>query len=418
MDNNSIYLGRHSMEFERNKFNQDEKITQKNKDAINEFVRLIASENIGEMRIRKYYAMFGKLMRLSDYKFDFLDATEKDIRDLVTKIHFSGSAAESQKDLKVALKRFYKVMNGGKAPEKIAFIKCTLKRKDRKLPEQLLSVGEVEALIKACKYERDRAILALLYYGGLRVGEIGGLRVKDVVFEENGVRVHVQTGKTGARSILVVEPEPYLRVWMRNHPQGDDVEAPLWIDFQYGKPIRYDTIRQMIKRIAKAAGIPSGKCHPHNFRHSRATELAKVMTESQLCAFFGWIMGSDMAATYVHLSGRDVDDVILKLHGLKPPDPSEKREPRTCKKCDKVNAPNSLFCNRCATPLVPEALGAVEREEQAAQKFFVELYQNKEFKSWLETKFKKTGEKILNVVQKETSWPLFPVIGLEAPGGI
>ncbi|MBD3388731.1 MAG: tyrosine-type recombinase/integrase [Candidatus Altiarchaeales archaeon] len=388
MDANSIYRGKYTMEFEKNRFNQNPRISQKNKDAINEFINRMASEGIGKMRIRKYYGMYGKLMRLTDYKFDFLDATEKDLRELVTKINFCDSAAETKKDLKVAVKKFYKVMNGGKLPEKVEFIKCTVKRRDKKLPEQLLAVTEVTQLIRACKFDRDRAIISLLYYGGLRVGELGGLRIKDIVFEENGVRVHVQKGKTGARSILVLEPEQNLRVWIRNHPYGDDIESPLWIDFQYKKPIRYDAIRLMIKRIAKQAGIPLNKCYPHNFRHSRATELAKIMTESQLCAFFGWVMGSDMAATYVHLSGRDIDDVILGMNGIKPPEPMETREPRKCGKCNKVNPPDGWFCNRCATPLIPEALGTIEQEEQEARKFFVELYKNREFRGWLETKFR------------------------------
>jgi len=388
MDDNSIYRGKYGMGYEKNRFNQNPKISQKNKDIVNEFVNLLASENIGEMRIRKYYGMFGKLMRLIDYKFDFPDATEKDLRELVIAINYCDSAAETKKDLKVCLKKFYKVMNGGKAPEKVDFIKCSVKRRDKKLPEQLLSITEVTQLIRACKFDRDRAIISLLYYGGLRVGELGELRIKDIVFEENGVRVHVQKGKTGARSILVLEPEPYLRVWIRNHPYADDIDSPLWIDFQYKKPIRYDALRQMIKKKGIQAGIPLNKCYPHNFRHSRATELAKIMTESQLCAFFGWIMGSDMAATYVHLSGRDVDSVILGMNGIKPKEHTETREPRKCSKCNKINPPDGWFCNRCATPLIPEALGAIEQEEQEARKFFVELYKNQEFRGWLETKFK------------------------------
>jgi len=401
MDDNSIYRGSHSMELERNRFNLNDRISERNKNAITEFVRICASENIGEMRIRKYYALFGKIMRLTDYKFDFPEATERDIRDLVTTINFCESAEETKKDLKVAIKKFYKVMNGGKAPEKIDFIKCTVKRKDRKLPEQLLSIEEVEGLIKACESDRDRALIALLYYGGLRVGEIGSLQIRDIVFEEAGVRVHVRKGKTGARSILVIEPEPYFRAWLRIHPHSEDLETPLWIDFRHRKPMRYDAIRIMVKRKARALGIPQSKCHPHNFRHSRATELASVMTESQLCAFFGWVMGSKMAATYVHLSGRDVDDVILGMHNLKPPEPMISREPRRCIKCSKINPPDGWYCNRCATPLTPEALGTIEKEEYEARKFFTELYKNPQFKNWLEAKFKTPEVKILGIADEK-----------------
>ncbi|MBD3261588.1 MAG: hypothetical protein GF334_07905 [Candidatus Altiarchaeales archaeon] len=74
---------------------------------------------------------------------------------------------------------------------------------------------------------------------------------------------------------------------------------------------------------------------------------------------------------------------------MTPKKPQDNREPRTCNKCNKINSPESLFCNRCGTPLVTEALNAVEREEQEAKKFFVELYKNNEFRDWLGTKFKK-----------------------------
>lgn len=32
--------------------------------------------------------------------------------------------------------------------------------------------------------------------------------------------------------------------------------------------------------------------------------------------YFGWIQDSNMASVYVHLSGRDVDNVLLKLNGI------------------------------------------------------------------------------------------------------
>ena len=33
-------------------------------------------------------------------------------------------------------------------------------------------------------------------------------------------------------------------------------------------------------------------------------------------AHFGWIQASDMPSIYVHLSGRDIDDAVLKANGI------------------------------------------------------------------------------------------------------
>jgi hypothetical protein len=37
------------------------------------------------------------------------------------------------------------------------------------------------------------------------------------------------------------------------------------------------------------------------------------MTEAQLCQFFGWSFGSKTPRIYVHLSGRDLNDVMERV---------------------------------------------------------------------------------------------------------
>jgi hypothetical protein len=93
--------------------------------------------------------------------------------------------------------------------------------------------------------------------------------------------------------------------------------------------------------------------NPHHFRHSRATELAKSFTEAQLCEYFGWMQGSKEAATYVHLSGRDMDDATLKYYGIKNEEetPQSKFKPIDCPRCNTKNSPDSKFCSSCSLGL-------------------------------------------------------------------
>jgi integrase/recombinase XerD len=44
--------------------------------------------------------------------------------------------------------------------------------------------------------------------------------------------------------------------------------------------------------------------------------MANYLTEAKMNAYFGWIQGSDMPSIYVHLSGRDIDDAVLKANGI------------------------------------------------------------------------------------------------------
>ncbi len=42
--------------------------------------------------------------------------------------------------------------------------------------------------------------------------------------------------------------------------------------------------------------------------------MAKHLTEAQMKIYLGWSMSSKMVSTYVHLSGRDIDNRIMELN--------------------------------------------------------------------------------------------------------
>ena len=46
--------------------------------------------------------------------------------------------------------------------------------------------------------------------------------------------------------------------------------------------------------------IYHARVYPYVFRHSRLTELSKILPESMLCLFAGWVNGSKMIRVYVH----------------------------------------------------------------------------------------------------------------------
>lgn len=56
-----------------------------------------------------------------------------------------------------------------------------------------------------------------------------------------------------------------------------------------------------------------------------------------------------MAATYVHLSGRDIDNAILELNGLKQKEENNGNHlaPITCARCSTLNDASAKFCNKC-----------------------------------------------------------------------
>jgi len=112
----------------------------------------------------------------------------------------------------------------------------------------------------------------------------------------------------------------------------------LWACRASAAPPKYTTFHTILAEAARAAGV-NKRVNPHNFRHSRATRLANHLTEAQMSHFFGWTQGSKMSATYVHLSGRDVDAAILESYGIKAQQQTEanKLAPRKCDQCQAEN---------------------------------------------------------------------------------
>ena len=72
--------------------------------------------------------------------------------------------------------------------------------KGRTFTVEILSPQEATALIAACGARsptgiRNRALLTLLYRGGLRIGEVLKLAVRDYQEEPNGATVRIRNGK-------------------------------------------------------------------------------------------------------------------------------------------------------------------------------------------------------------------------------
>ena len=211
--------------------------------------------------------------------------------------------------------------------------------------------SDVDKLVENTNHIRDRAFVAYLYESGNRIAEILNIRIQDISINKNHAKVKVN-GKTGERFITIVNSLPYITQYLSIHPSRNDPSSFLWLNigtYNHNEPLSYVGAKKLLKRTFEKANIKK-PCNPHMFRHSRATELANHLTETQMCLFFGWAIGSGQVKTYVHASGRDVDNAMMKYHGLgdeetRPPKPIK------CNRCNEVNTPHAKYCGKCGLGL-------------------------------------------------------------------
>ncbi len=284
--------------------------------------------------------------------------------------------------LKISVKAFYKWLYGGTYPESVSWIKPHGFEK-RKLPEDLLAPDEIKKLADSTLNPRDRALILLLYESGCRAGELIGLNLKDVKFDEYGA-VIILNGKTGMRRVRIIDCVPDLKTWLNNHPRAQDPNAPLFLELRgkFKNLGNHATLANIIKAAKRRAGI-NKRIYPHLFRHSRATHLAKDFTEQELKIIFGWTGGSRMPATYVHLSGADIDKKMLEKRGIienKTKEIASDLTPVVCKNCSCQNSSTARFCTQCGIAFfIKDAMDA-DMKTRDAVKLMEQVFNDEELR--------------------------------------
>jgi len=376
-------------------------ILEENKEMIVQFKDYLLSEGIGIAKIARYLVELRKLASMHNKSLK--EADEKALRKVVAVIEQGSLAPQTKKLFKIAIRKFYRFIRGvtekGVYPPEVKWISIAIAEKNNKLPEELLNEEEIKAVIRACRSVRDKALVSVLAESGCRISEIGLMKIKQISFDEYGARLSV-TGKTGARRILVISSVPYLTSWLNEHPNNDNPESYLWYNPQDGKFLCYTRIADILKAAARRAGIKK-KIHPHLLRHSRATILAPIMSESAMKQYFGWTQSSKMASIYIHLSGKDTDEAILRANGIivKKEKTQYFLKPMKCERCKTINETTNKFCKTCSFVLDEEARNeALKKESQRMEvnNLMDEIVKDKEILELMMKRIKEVKKENLN----------------------
>ncbi len=140
-------------------------------------------------------------------------------------------------------------------------------RRASKLPN-FLTEDEAHALLaSAVDDARDCALLHVLGYGGLRVGEVCRLSVEDLDLDQGLLRV--RAGKGDKDRMVVVEASTCnaLRTWLAVRSERSVGDTRVF-------PMCRESVQRMVRERAREAGIAK-KVTPHTLRHTLATTLLK-----------------------------------------------------------------------------------------------------------------------------------------------
>jgi integrase/recombinase XerD len=280
---------------------------------------LLLEKSLSNNSVEAYMDDLNKLLNyLESIKKNPLDATLKDLQDLVISLHELGINPRSQARVVSGVKSFYRFLL---LEELIKADPTELLESPKiglKLPE-FLTVEEINSLISTIDLsqpegQRNRAILEMLYSCGLRVSELTGFRFSDMYLNEGFIRVK---GK-GSKQRLIPISQPAINeinLYLLDRqliPVKKGFEDILFLS-RRGTSLSRVMVFHIIKLHTELAGI-NKKVSPHTFRHSFATHLleggANLRAIQQM-------LGHEKIATteiYTHLDRDFLRSEILEHH--------------------------------------------------------------------------------------------------------
>ena len=220
-----------------------------------------------------------------------------------------------------------------------------VEKQARDLAKRIIDDIDVRTLIRAAKEGRDRLLIEVAYYGGLRVSELVGLHWSDVIERDNGrLQITSLEGKGGkVREVLLpAGVSDRLRQYRRDKPDNDPIfrsarrdgpiteragvsdrlrqyrrdkpdNDPIFRSARRDGPITERAAVDIVKAAARDAGIAK-PISPHWLRHAHISHAldngAPVSLVSQSVGH------SDLKTTSIYAHARPGDSSGLYLKDL------------------------------------------------------------------------------------------------------
>ncbi len=189
----------------------------------------------------------------------------------------------------------------------------------RKLPDSL-SVQEIQLLIEGIDLslpngERNKAILETLYGCGLRVSELVNLKISNIYFDEEFIKV---VGKGDKERLVPISRSALKQINIYlNQVRNRLTIAKGFEDFVFinrsGKALSRVMIFTIIKQLTEKVGIKK-TISPHTFRHSFATHLVNAGADLRAVQDMLGHVSITTTEIYTHLDTSYLHEEIRKFH--------------------------------------------------------------------------------------------------------
>ena len=275
--------------------------------------------NLAQNTLDAYLNDLGKLLRyISDNGLDAQTMTLEDLEHFSATLHDIGIQPVSQCRILSGVRSFFKYLqlDGYRDDDPTELLESP--QTGTHLPE-VLSTTEVDLLELAIDLskpegQRNKAIIEVLFSCGLRVSELVNLKISNIYFEEEFVRV---IGKGSKERLVPISSKAIkeIRYWFMDRDKlkiKKGEEDYVFLN-RRGSHLTRTMILIMLKRLAADAGIQK-TISPHTLRHSFATALLEGGADLRVIQV---LLGHESIGTteiYTHIDTSTLRQEILAHH--------------------------------------------------------------------------------------------------------
>jgi site-specific recombinase XerD len=216
-----------------------------------------------------------------------------------------GISASSQNQAINAIKFYYEKVKGGARK----FYQLERPLKEMKLPT-VLSVEEVQAMIKSTKNLKHKAMIMLCYSAGLRLSELLNLKPSDVDTDRMQISVKGAKGKKDRYTLLAEKMLPLLRdYYEKHHPEEYLFEG------EGGGQYSGRSLQTVVKEALQRANVKK-YATVHTLRHSFATHLLENGTDLRYIQNLLGHSSSKTTEIYTHVTSKALSGIKSPLDSL------------------------------------------------------------------------------------------------------
>ena len=271
------------------------KYSREQKKMLHEYVAYLRGQRLSISSVRTYYNF---ILKLVDFLGDrnVADLSHRDIELFIEqRIAAENYALSTHRQCISAIKHFLELYDCGKIDT--AAIKRP--KKSRYLPT-VLSKEEVISLLRLTRNLKHRAILAMIYSGGLRIGELLELKLSHIDVLRRQIIIKNSKGRKDRMVVLAESMLPLLNNYLSTY-------APklYFAEGQAGGPYSAQSVRAFLQESCRRAGIKK-KVTPHTLRHSYATHMLENGIDLR---YIQELLGHSKPETtmiYTHVSRKDI----------------------------------------------------------------------------------------------------------------